>query len=299
MKIATHLGIALACAEALLVTAATAQLPDPLETWITPPPGTGTFVDFNATPIPADFFGPGSDPFFAQVDFIGVEIDPQNLGSTSTLVRRIGEAVLPGDPAGTVGTVPIEIVALSLRSVSPIIVTENGGQNPELWDLEVDLSVVPPPPGGFMTATKTHANGGTFDALLLIQPRFTFTRVSDAFQVVLDTGQVGFPHNELVMAGASFVHKVNPALGVIVQPGAIFVPGVVEVNPPDQNSQMQSPFAADDPGAVRHTVCAPKGLAPIPTVSEWGLIVMGLLLLTAGTIVIRRYKAHETRTAKA
>lgn len=39
MKIATHLGIALACAEALLVTAATAQLPDPLETWITPPPG--------------------------------------------------------------------------------------------------------------------------------------------------------------------------------------------------------------------------------------------------------------------
>ena len=32
--------------------------------------------------------------------------------------------------------------------------------------------------------------------------------------------------------------------------------------------------------------------APIPTVSEWGLIVMTLLLLTAGTIVIRRYKAQ-------
>ena len=34
------------------------------------------------------------------------------------------------------------------------------------------------------------------------------------------------------------------------------------------------------------------GPAVIPTASQWGLIVMGLLLLTAGTIVIRRYKAQ-------
>jgi hypothetical protein len=32
-------------------------------------------------------------------------------------------------------------------------------------------------------------------------------------------------------------------------------------------------------------------LDPVPTVSEWGLIVMGLLLLIAGTIVIRRRHA--------
>jgi hypothetical protein len=32
-------------------------------------------------------------------------------------------------------------------------------------------------------------------------------------------------------------------------------------------------------------------LPPVPTVSEWGLIVMGLLLLIAGTIVIRRRHA--------
>ncbi len=37
----------------------------------------------------------------------------------------------------------------------------------------------------------------------------------------------------------------------------------------------------------------------IPTVSQWGLIVMGMLLLTAGTIVSRRYKAHQPRTAGA
>ena len=33
------------------------------------------------------------------------------------------------------------------------------------------------------------------------------------------------------------------------------------------------------------------GPAPIPTLSEWGLIVCGLLLLTAGTIVLRRQAA--------
>ncbi len=303
MRTSVHLGIALVCAEALLVTAATAQLPDPLETWITPP-GTGTFVQFgppgSLPPIPADFFGPGSDPFVGQVDFIGLEIDPPNLGSTSTLIQRTGDPFLPPDPpGGPPVTIPIEIVELSLRSVSPITVTFNGGQNPESWDLEVDLSVVTPPLGT-MTVTKTHANGGTFDASFRVQPRFTFTEVGNPGNVrVLDTGLEGIPPNLLVIAVARWVHKVNPALGVIVQPGAIFVPGVVEVNPPDQNSQVQSPFEGIDPGGVQHTVCAPKGQPSIPTVSEWGLIVMALLLLTAGTILIRRYRAHEPRTAGA
>ncbi len=261
MKIATHLGIALACAEAVLVTAATAQLPDPLDTWITPLPCARTFVQFGvprSPAVPADIFGPGSDPFVGQVDFIGEPIDPANLGSTSTLIQRAGDPVLPGDPVGAMGTVPIEIVALSLRSASPITVTFNGGQNPEEWDVEVvDLSQVTPPMGT-MTATKTHANGCTFDAVLHVQARFTFTEVAGPGVGVLDTGVEGIPHNQLVIGGASFVHAVNPALGVIVQPGALFVPGVVEVIPGDQKSQVQSPFVGDDPGVARHTFCAPK-----------------------------------------
>ena len=38
---------------------------------------------------------------------------------------------------------------------------------------------------------------------------------------------------------------------------------------------------------------------PIPTVSEWGLIVMALLLITAGTILIRRLRAGVPVTAGA
>lgn len=300
MRIPVHLGIALACAEVVLVTAATAQLPDPLETWITPPPGTGSFVQFGGPgipPIPADFFGPGSEPFVGQIDFLGVEIDPPNLGSASTLVRRIGEPVLPTDPPGTSGTIPIEIVELRLRSASPIIVTENGGQNPQPWDVELDLSVNPQPQGT-MTATKTHDNGGTFDAVLPVQPRFTFTRVENPGDIrILDTGLEGFPPNQLVIPGAPFVHAVNPALDVFVQPGAMFVPGVDEVIHGDPNSQVRAPFVGDDPGGVRHTVCAPTGPPAIPTVSQWGLIAIALLLVTAAAIVMRRRKAHEPRPA--
>ncbi|NNM27393.1 MAG: IPTL-CTERM sorting domain-containing protein [Phycisphaerales bacterium] len=40
-------------------------------------------------------------------------------------------------------------------------------------------------------------------------------------------------------------------------------------------------------------ICAPDPAA-IPTVSEWGLIVLALLMLTAGTIVIRREMMLKT-----
>ena len=46
---------------------------------------------------------------------------------------------------------------------------------------------------------------------------------------------------------------------------------------------------------VNHNHC----VRPIPTVSEWGLIVMTLLLLTAGTIVIRRVKTRQPTVAGA
>ena len=98
----------------------------------------------------------------------------------------------------TVGHVPppypssdlidLELVELSLKSVAPITVTYNGGMDPELWDVEVDLSMTSPPPGT-LRATKTHCNGGTYESNLTVQPRFTFTKVDDpGLERVLDTG---------------------------------------------------------------------------------------------------------------
>ena len=66
-------------------------------------------------------------------------------------------------------TVEVEVVALNLKSTDPIEVTYNGGQDPEYWNVAVDLSVVTPPPGT-ITAVKMHCNGGTYTSELHVKP---------------------------------------------------------------------------------------------------------------------------------
>jgi len=157
-------------------------------------------VDFNP-PIPADFFGPGSDPFsdifpvegsgsnsgFGPSDFefssslfdsslfslfLGSDV---SLADTDTVVERQGAADLPN--IGSMDTIPIEIVEMKLVSSSPITVTFNGGQDPEFWDVEVQLSDSQAP--GTMTLTRTGPNSGTFDSSLPVSPVFTFTKVGE------------------------------------------------------------------------------------------------------------------------
>ncbi|MBW8041160.1 MAG: hypothetical protein FVQ85_14315 [Planctomycetes bacterium] len=150
-----------------------------------------SYYEFNDNPIPADFFGPGSDPLTGEVKLGG-----GNSSGSDTIIRRLGPIDFP-DPCST-AKVDIELVALSLVSCDPIVVTTNGGQNPTLWDVDVELSPTPAPQGT-MTITRTHPNGGTFTSELYMQPRFTFTKVgSIPPQVrVLDTGSEGILAVEL------------------------------------------------------------------------------------------------------
>lgn len=147
-------------------------------------------------PIPADFFEPGSDPFTGTVRLGGAQF-----GSADTIIERIGSMDFPCDPASS-QQVPIELVALSLKSCEPITVTSNGGLDPQEWDVSVDLSAVPAPPG-HMTVLKTHANGGTYESTLFVQPVFTFTRPDTGEVRVLDTGLEGIVPLELNSAGPS------------------------------------------------------------------------------------------------
>jgi carbonic anhydrase/acetyltransferase-like protein (isoleucine patch superfamily) len=117
-------------------TPSTSPFAGALDCW-TIAPGGASSVDLD---IPADFFGAGSDPFQGRVDLRGVPLEtggPFELGDTDTVIRRPDDAQVPCD--GTRVQVPIEIVQLSLVSVAPITVTENGGQNPTLWDVRVGL----------------------------------------------------------------------------------------------------------------------------------------------------------------
>jgi hypothetical protein len=87
--------------------------------------------------------------------------------------------------------IPIELVALSLRSVAPITVQYPGRS--ELWDVQVCPSSSVAQPLGSMTIQHTHCDGGTFQANLPVVPRFVFTRVEDGAQRHLDCGVGGCP----------------------------------------------------------------------------------------------------------
>jgi len=142
-----------------------------------------SFVD---TPIPADFFEPGSDPFDGVIALRGPVPD-----AVDTIVARLGGMCFE-EPLPSNATVEIEIVQLNLVSCQPISVPGAGG--PSDWDVQVDLSTTNTPPPGTLTATKEHANGGTYTADFYVQPVFTFTRVGDPGDVrVLDTGLEGLP----------------------------------------------------------------------------------------------------------
>jgi hypothetical protein len=156
--------------------------------------GTPTYQDFfGAMAIPPDFFGPGSDPFEGQVAFKGDPLGsfpacPGNIGRTDMIAQRPVAAVLPGP--GSSDVIPIEIVALSLVSVSPITVTYYGGTSPELWDVRMGLSTFVPS-AGTMTVRQTSSLGGTFDSAIPVVAKFVFTRQSDGLSRIMDWGPLG------------------------------------------------------------------------------------------------------------
>jgi len=182
--------------------------------------------------LPMDFFGPGSDSFSLPVCMEGAPLGIVGFGDADTLIARSADPFDRCDlPSLTQVTVDVSVSELSLASVSPITVTFNGGQNPEQWNVTVDLSSVAPPMGS-LTAEKTHCNGGTYTSSLNVMPRFTFTKVGDPGSVVvLDTGLEGFAHVVLEQSELNaWVHDPDPALGLLVDPCTAFHPGVEDAN---------------------------------------------------------------------
>ncbi len=179
-----------------------------------------TRFSFCLAPLPADFFGPGSQPFQGEVFFqgaSGTQFDTQ--------VRRNDDLFFPDVPS--VAEVPIELIELRLVSCDPITVQIQ--DRPTEWDVEVDLSGQQPPPG-LMTVTRTHPEGGTFESDLFVQPVFTFTRVDDPSQVRrIDTGQLGIPPDRLqILDKVPWVHHPDAAVGADAC-SDFFAPGIREV----------------------------------------------------------------------
>ncbi len=144
---------------------------------------SGSYADFGADPIPADFFGTGSNAFTGRVDFKGAQLNPTLYGDADTVVMRKEAANLPtcGGPAAMVD---IELLALNLVSIAPITVTFDGSPD-ELWDVAVELSTSASSLGT-MTIRYACAGGGTWDSTLTVVPKYVFTRRGDGMTYVLE-----------------------------------------------------------------------------------------------------------------
>jgi hypothetical protein len=164
---------------------------DPGSDCLRTPPGT-TYKDYSATPIPNNFFGSNSMPFTGRIDYLGGSTNGSGLpAGTDTIVKRTGTVDLSGG-CGSNGSVPIEIVSLSLVSASPITVNFQGGGS-STYNVGVALSSNAAQSTGSMLVNLTTPNGGTFDSTLPVRPRMVFTRVGGTLGVtsaVLDPAPV-------------------------------------------------------------------------------------------------------------
>ncbi|MFQ5490325.1 MAG: hypothetical protein ACE5GE_06340 [Phycisphaerae bacterium] len=213
------------------------SLAGPVDAWITPT-SFNSHQDFGllgAPPIPADFFGIGSAPFVGTMNMKGSALGFGAFPDADTIISRSADPFARADaPFGPPVTVDIEIIELSLKSVAPITVMINSVDT--FWDVDVGLSDCVPP-AGQLTAFKDHCNGGTYDSLLLVQPKYTFTNLANPADVrILDTGldQTGQcpadPNNlnPVVFSSLpnSWVHDADRRLPLAIDFSSAFHPGL-------------------------------------------------------------------------
>jgi hypothetical protein len=185
-------------------------------------------LDPGDPPIPAGFFGTGSEAFAGTIVFHGESLGIPGLADADTIIRRSADPFHRSDPpSATPVTVGLELVQLNLVSCTPITVIING--SPTMWDVRAGVSACAPPSGS-LTATKTHCNGGTYTYSLHVQQKATFTRVGNPTEVhVLDTGCIGsaWAFDDLQwVTPTPWVHDFDPDLPLRVNYASAFHTGV-------------------------------------------------------------------------
>jgi hypothetical protein len=194
----------------------------------TTPCGGASFWDFSQSPLAPGFFdfesdteSDTSDSFNRPVVFRGRPLDPNSpLGPTDTIIRRTEGAMLLNrfDSA----TVPIELVALSLVSCGPIIVTFGGGARSEPWNVSLCIWEG----RGTMTISNTcdFNDGGTFSWSLVAAPRLlVFTRVSDGAVKTIDFVDLQTPGLFLSTINGQWFPSPEQRFGLITVPPGLAI----------------------------------------------------------------------------
>lgn len=128
--------------------------------------------------IPEEFFGPGSDPFTGNISLKGANSQGSTEAEQDVVVQRLNDLETP-EPFPTSGTVDIQMVELSLRSVQPITVQTPDG--PTMWDVQVQLAATAPQ-NGVASILRQDLNGGTFTMDMVLFPVFVFTNIENPGQ---------------------------------------------------------------------------------------------------------------------
>jgi len=231
-----------------------------------------TFHDFSGSPVPANFFGAGSNAYSGLVALEGVPLGPES--QTDTIIERQSAVNEAGGSTG------IQMTALSLKGSNPITVTYSNAPS-ETWDVSVGLSQFKAS-GGTMTI-----NYSTFDSTLKVWPRFTFTRESDGLTKVLDTGGSG---SGLAAAASQPAGSAKLAVGdqtavAIAQCKIIAVDATL--------ARSDSAVSAAPLSAAAASSCAPVTLSSVN--SPWGPCAPNTFCITVPITEEERWARHRPR----
>ncbi|MBN1212808.1 MAG: hypothetical protein JXA92_09555 [candidate division Zixibacteria bacterium] len=195
-----------------------------VDLWLIPRDGNLAYqaeTYFQTFPLPADFFGPGSDPFDGIIAMQGSPLGTYPggvLGPTDAVIERLDSALLPGIASNDI--VDLEIIALSLVSTEPIIITYMGGMDPEMWDVRLCLSEVPFQ-WGYMELLRECCLGGEFFAEMAFRPRYVFTHPVMG-ERVYDFGLDGNPHTfSWITEDGVWTTEMHPPYGMNTSPGLV------------------------------------------------------------------------------
>jgi len=148
-----------------------------IDQWMSPGADITFGPNGDMPPIPADFFGPGSEPFEGQIGFHGRNSGGGQLPLADVLVERSVGGLL--EPPDYFVNIPIQIIELNLKSIEPIQVGVDS-----FFDVFFEIEI-----GGDQFGNdfimREDPFGGTFTTDLMFYPVFTFIEVDNPANVLV------------------------------------------------------------------------------------------------------------------
>ena len=215
----------------------------------------------------------------AGTDFLNFPFEGEPLGTfdfgfgqvavdaTDTIVERLDPAIVAVTPA-TAPPIAIEMVALQLKSAAPVDLGCG------VDDYFITLSAAPPSTGT-MDIFFADPNGGTFDSTIIVNFDVRINNVA---------GPICFSDSQPLTSTNSPWSRTAP-------PNTLLIPSVNHLLNGLNNAQdfHAAPVELHPAGLEsEHHVRETFRDDTIPTLGEWGLIVMGALLAIVALYMMRR-----------